>query len=130
MRKCHAHPARLFLPVFENAVRELKAAGLTVIVHVILGLPDETKAQMLDTVRYLTDFQPAIDYQTSASPHFTRHEGQSLRTGTFSGLSMDEHIELLIECIRLLPPDMTPPISGDGPKLLVAPNGVEISGRF
>ena len=27
------------LPVFENAVRELKAAGLTVIVHVILGLP-------------------------------------------------------------------------------------------
>ena len=26
------------LPVFENAVRELKAAGLTVIVHVILGL--------------------------------------------------------------------------------------------
>ena len=31
------------LPVFENAVRELKAAGLTVIVHIILGLPDETK---------------------------------------------------------------------------------------
>ena len=49
------------LPVFENVVRELKAAGLTVIVHVILGLPDETKAQMLDTVRYLADFQPAID---------------------------------------------------------------------
>ena len=41
------------LPVFEDAVRRLKAAGLEVIVHVILGLPGETKADMLNTVRYL-----------------------------------------------------------------------------
>ena len=75
------------LPVFENAVRELKSAGLTVIVHVILGLPDETKAQMLDTVRYLADFQPAIDGIKLQLLHsFTRHEaGRALRTGTFSG---------------------------------------------
>ena len=40
-----------------------------------------------------------------------------------SVFSMDEYIELLIECIRLLPPDMViHRISGDGPKkLLVAP---------
>ena len=41
------------LPVFEDAVRRLKAAGLTVIVHVILGLPGESREDMLDTVRYL-----------------------------------------------------------------------------
>lgn len=41
------------LPVFEDAYRRLKAAGLTVIVHVILGLPGESKEQMLKTVRYL-----------------------------------------------------------------------------
>ena len=41
----------------------------------------------------------------------------------FPVFSMDEYIELLIECIRLLPPDMViHRISGDGPKkLLVAP---------
>ena len=41
----------------------------------------------------------------------------------FPVFSMDEYIELLIQCIRLLPPDMViHRISGDGPKkLLVAP---------
>lgn len=45
---------------------------------------------------------------------------------------MDEYIELLIECIRLLPPDMViHRISGDGPKNCWSHrNGVEISGRF
>ena len=38
------------LPVFEDAYRRLKAAGLTVIVHVILGLPGETDAMLLDQV--------------------------------------------------------------------------------
>lgn len=41
------------LSVFEAAVSRLKAAGLPVIVHVILGLPGETKEDMLATCRYL-----------------------------------------------------------------------------
>lgn len=41
------------LAVFEDAYRRLKEAGLTVIVHVILGLPRETKEMMLETVCYL-----------------------------------------------------------------------------
>ena len=113
------------LPVFENAVRELKAAGLTVIVHVILGLPDETKAQMLDTVRYLADFQPAIDGIKLQLLHILRGTklAELYEQAPFPVFSMDEYIELLIECIRLLPPDMViHRISGDGPKkLLVAP---------
>ena len=43
------------LPVFENALNRLKKAGLTVIVHVILGLPGETTDQMKETVKYLAD---------------------------------------------------------------------------
>mgnify|MGYP005947279453 FL=1 len=113
------------LPVFENAVRELKAAGLTVIVHVILGLPDETKAQMLDTVRYLADFQPAIDGIKLQLLHILRGTklAELYEQAPFPVFSMDEYIELLIECIRLLPPDMViHRISGDGPKkLLIAP---------
>ena len=113
------------LPVFENAVRELKAAGLTVIVHVILGLPDETKAQMLDTVRYLADFQPAIDGIKLQLLHILRGTklAELYEQAPFPVFSMDEYIELLIEYIRLLPPDMViHRISGDGPKkLLIAP---------
>ena len=47
------------LPVFEEAYRKLKARGLTVIVHVIFGLPGETKEDMLDTVRYLAAPAPS-----------------------------------------------------------------------
>ena len=47
------------LPVFEDALRRLKAAGLTVIVHVILGLPGETRLMMAETVHYLA--QSPID---------------------------------------------------------------------
>lgn len=42
------------LPVFDDAVKRLEAAGIEVIVHVILGLPGETKADMLETVKYVT----------------------------------------------------------------------------
>ncbi|MBP5653796.1 MAG: radical SAM protein, partial [Lachnospiraceae bacterium] len=41
------------LPVFDDAVKRLRAAGLEVIVHVILGLPGETAADMLETVKYV-----------------------------------------------------------------------------
>ena len=41
------------LQVFEDTYRRLKEAGLTVVVHIILGLPGETKEQMLETVRYV-----------------------------------------------------------------------------
>ena len=41
------------LSVFEQAVKELRAIGITVIVHTILYLPGETKDDMLDTIHYL-----------------------------------------------------------------------------
>ncbi len=41
------------LPVFDDAVKRLRAAGIEVIVHVILGLPGETKEDMLETVKYV-----------------------------------------------------------------------------
>lgn len=37
------------LPVFDDAVRRLRAAGLEVIVHQILGIPGETDADMVQT---------------------------------------------------------------------------------
>ena len=41
------------LGVFEDAVARLTAAGIEVIVHVILGLPGESPEDMLETVRYV-----------------------------------------------------------------------------
>ena len=48
------------LPVFEEACRNLKAIGVEVIVHVILGLPGESREDMLDTIRYLSGGAPLL----------------------------------------------------------------------
>ena len=45
------------LPVFEDAVRRLKAAGLSVVVHLIIGLPNESRADIEESVRWVAALQ-------------------------------------------------------------------------
>ena len=61
------------LQVFEESFRKLKEAGLTVIVHVIFGLPGETKEDMLATVKYLAGLFKEYGYgkADSAGPGAT-----------------------------------------------------------
>ena len=48
------------LAIYEDALRRLKEAGLTVITHVILGLPGETREDMLETIKYLAKGIPSV----------------------------------------------------------------------
>ncbi len=111
------------LPVFEDAYRRLKAAGLTVIVHVILGLPGETRGQMLETVRYLADLR--VDGIKLQLLHVLR--GTDLddvyRSGAFRTMELDEYLSLVGDCLKLLPPEtVIHRLTGDAPKsLLTAP---------
>lgn len=113
------------LSCFTSAVTRLKQAGLSVIVHVILGLPGETREMMLDTVRCLSRMTPLIDGIKLQLLHVLK--GTKLaalyEAAPFPVMSMDEYIELVLCCIRLLPPSMVVHrLSGDGPKkLLIAP---------
>ncbi len=49
------------LKTFVDAYHRLKDAGITVIVHVILGLPGESREDMLETVKYLSNLIPPLD---------------------------------------------------------------------
>lgn len=49
------------LKTFEDTYFRLKKAGITVIVHVILGLPGESREDMLETVKYLSNLNPPLD---------------------------------------------------------------------
>ncbi len=111
------------LPVFEQAVRELRRRKLTVIVHTILYLPGETQQQMLDTLDYLNqrDIQGIklqllhILKKTDLATLYEAHP--------FPVPSMEEYIATLGDCISRLRPDITiHRLTGDGPKeLLIAP---------
>lgn len=110
------------LDCFSSAVTRLKEAGLTVIVHVILGLPGESREMMLDTIRYLGSMNPRPDGIKLQLLHLLK--GTKLaalyQAAPFPIMTMEEYISLILDCIRLLPPDVViHRLSGDGPKLLL-----------
>ena len=113
------------LPVFEDAAHRLKAAGLEVIVHIILGLPGETRERMLATVRYGGDFVPRLDGIKISLLYVLR--GTDLAdlyaAGQVPEMTLEEYAALIVDCLRILPEDMTVHrLTGDGPKkLLLSP---------
>lgn len=111
------------LNVYDEAVRLLKEAGLTIITHVILGLPGESRQQMLETVEYVG--HSGSDGIKLQLLHVLKGTdlASEYNKGAFKVLSEPEYIDLVVECIRLLPPDMViHRMTGDGSKkLLEAP---------
>ena len=112
------------LSCFDEAVKNLQAINLPVIVHMILGLPGERPSQMLETISYLNAVNPfGIKLQLL---HVL--EGTDLavayRNGEFSVLTPDGYLDILISCLEHLSPDIViHRVTGDGPKkILLAPN--------
>ena len=113
------------LPVFEDAYRRLKASGLEIIVHVILGLPGESRQDMLETVRYLSSLTPTLDGIKLQLLHVLKGTelAREYEADPFPLFTLDSYCDLVVDCLRLLPPEtVVHRLTGDGPKrLLVAP---------
>lgn len=111
------------LPVFDDAMRRLKQAGLEVIVHMILGLPGETPEMIEKTARYIG--QSGADGIKLQLLHVL--EGTDLadewRGGKVPVLELAAYLELLGRCVEALPPTMViHRLTGDGAKKsLLAP---------
>ncbi len=108
------------LPVFAKAVKQLRERGITVIVHVILGLPGEDRDKMLETIDYLShmDIQ-GIKLQLL---HVLRHTDLAALylEHPFPILTQADYIDLVIDCVEHLRPDITiHRLTGDGPKALL-----------
>ena len=109
--------------VYFDAVRRLKAAGLEVVTHIILGLPGETPEQMVQTTR------AAVAAGTDGVKFHLLHvlRGTDLakdyEAGTFTCLTLETYGDILKQCIAVLPPHITVHrITGDGAKKdLIAP---------
>ncbi len=109
------------LKVFEDTFNCLKKAGLNVVVHVILGLPGESKADMLATCNYIAALHVnGIKLQLL---HVLKDTDLAAEFGTFPLMTLEEYTDIIISIIERLPPDMViHRITGDGPKkLLLAP---------
>lgn len=111
------------LDVFEKSVYDLKKRGISVIVHTILYLPNETKEMMFQTISYLN--QLPIDGIKLQLLHVLKETDLAAyyENTPFHLPTLEEYLELLGEVISLLRPDIVVHrITGDGPKsLLIAP---------
>ena len=111
------------LSCFEEAVKELRKRNLEVIVHTILGLPGETKEDILETMHYLNHRNiQGIKLQLLHALKNTDLAKDYL-DGKFSVYTMEEYINLVIDCLEHLSPEIViHRLTGDGPKdLLLAP---------
>lgn len=128
LQTIHPETARLIrrgydLPVFDRAAAQLKAIGVEVIVHQILGLPGETARQMYETASYIG--HSGADGVKFHLLHVLR--GTDLAdlyaAGAFQTLTLEEYTDLLAGCIARIPREMVVHrITGDGDKrTLIAP---------
>lgn len=111
------------LSMYDDAVNRLKATGIEVIAHVMLGLPGETRQDMLDTVSYVgKSHADGIKLQLLHVIKGTDLEKDYL-AGKFETLDFESYVELVADCIALLPEKMViHRMTGDGDKrTLVAP---------
>ena len=111
------------LPVYDRAVAELKKRNIEVITHVILGLPNESTKDMLDTVRYVCDSgSDGIKLQLLHILKGTDLEKEYL-AGRVKVLTEDEYIDILKKCAEIIPDNVVVHrLTGDGDKkILIAP---------
>jgi radical SAM protein (TIGR01212 family) len=113
------------LEVFEKAYQDLSNRGIEVVVHVILGLPGESREDMLETIDYLARLQPTLPGIKLQLLHIL--EGTQLaedyRRNPFPVFTMEEYTNLVVECLKHLPKEtVVHRLTGDGPKsLLIEP---------
>ena len=111
------------LDVFDAAVTALKERNIPIIVHVILGLPGETNHMVLQTIQYLNHL-PVFGIKLQLL-HVLKNTdlATDYLAGQFETLSKEDYMSLLIDCLKLLSPEIViHRLTGDGPKdLLIAP---------
>ena len=109
--------------VYYDAIKRLKASGIEVVTHIILGLPGETADMMVETTR------AAINAGTDGIKFQLLHvlRGTDLakdyEAGKFECLTLEEYAEILKQCLAEVPPQVVVHrITGDGAKKdLIAP---------
>lgn len=112
------------LEIYDEAVKNLADINISqIITHVILGLPGETKDQMLKTVSYVAA-SPSNGIKLQLLHVLKNTDLAAMyEQGLFEVMSMEEYVSLVAESIKLLPDDtVVHRMTGDGDKKeLIAP---------
>ncbi len=101
---------------FEDAVIALRAAGVDVVVHIINGLPKESREMMLETAKYVSSLDvQGIKIHLLHVMHDTVMVNQ-LNNGFLELMKKDEYIDLVVEQLEYIKPEIVVHrLTGDAP---------------
>lgn len=111
------------LDVYDDAVKKLKAIGVNIVVHIILGLPNESKNDMLESVDYVC--RSGINGIKLQLLHILKDTdlAEEYEKGNIRALEFDEYLDIIKSCVEIIPKDIViHRLTGDGAKKdLIAP---------
>ena len=111
IRRCYKND------VYEHAVNELKKRSITVITHIIIGLPNETKEDILNSVDFVV--KSGADGIKLQLLHILRDTDLYVdyKKGLVNVLSIESYMDILFDCIERIPENIViHRITGDAPK--------------
>lgn len=110
------------LEVYDKAVADLHKIGINVVTHIILGLPNESKEDMLKSVKYACKVTDGIKLQLL---HILKGTdlAKDYEQGKFEVLTLKQYTEIIKECVQIIPENVViHRLTGDGAKKdLIAP---------
>lgn len=110
------------LEVYDKAVADLHKIGINVVTHIILGLPNESKEDMLNSVKYACKVTDGIKLQLL---HILKGTdlAKDYEQGKFEVLTLEQYTEIIKECVQIIPENVViHRLTGDGAKKdLIAP---------
>lgn len=112
------------LACFSKGVGQLQERGVRVVVHLIFGLPGETRADMLESVSYVLRLGVfGVKFHSLYIQEDT-DLGRMYQQAPFPLQTRQEHIHLVCDALELLPEDIVVHrVTGDAPRaLLLAPS--------
>lgn len=103
------------LSVFDQAMEDLKKRQILTVVHLILGLPEETKDMMKQSVEYVCDLHP-FGLKLHLLHVLKRTGLEKLYPQGYSAFTQQEYIEFVVDLLERIPQDITiHRLTGDGP---------------
>ncbi|HBC95458.1 MAG TPA: TIGR01212 family radical SAM protein [Clostridium sp.] len=111
------------LKTFEKAVVSLRKIGVDVVVHIIMGLPGENKADMMNTVKYIS--HQNIQGIKIHLLHLMKNTPlvRLYNDGKLKFMTEDEYIDMVCWTLCNIPPNVViHRLTGDAPRdLLIGP---------
>lgn len=111
------------LSVFNDAYEKLRKRNIKTVVHIILGLPEESKKMMLKSVDYVAHLPQLFGIKLHLL-NIVKGSPMSITHSDYVPFnSIEEYVNLVVECLELIPETVTiHRMTGDCPRsLLISP---------